>query len=141
MVLRFFALKEDVSFSYITSGRQTEIAGIHDAVGLFISSLILRMDFATNPKVLDLLKAATEDVFRSMAFDKVPLARERSSKLPTAQKWGNSILSFGKEWQPQSQTKNEVDLTVLRRISPTDVSDLQDSSPSAHLTNLVRSFA
>ncbi|RYP17074.1 hypothetical protein DL767_010076 [Monosporascus sp. MG133] len=120
MVLRFFALKEDVAFSYVTSGRQTQLPGIHDAVGLFISSLVLRMDFTTNPRILDMLNAAREDVFRSMSYDKVPLLTEKSSKLPTAHKWGNSILSFGKEWQPLSQGKNELDLSVLRRISPTD---------------------
>lgn len=124
MVLRFFTMKEDIVLSYVTSGRQTELYGIHEAVGLFISSLVLRTDFTTNPSVLDALKAANEDVFRSMAYDKVPLLREQDSKLPTAHKWGNSILSFGKNWKPLSQGNHELnlDLTVLRRISPTDAS-------------------
>lgn len=122
MVLRYFAMKEDVAFSYVTSGRQTELAGLHDAVGLFIHSLVLRVDFTTNPLVTDLLAAATDDVFRSMSHDNVPLLQDKTSKLPTAQKWGNSILSFGKVWQPNSSSKDGLSLSLKRRISPTDVS-------------------
>lgn len=144
MVLRFFALKEDVTFSYVTSGRQSELSGMHEAVGLFISGLVTRMDFSGNPGVVDMLKAATEDVFRGMAYDKVPLFQEKGSKLPTSQKWGNTILSFGRDWESLSATKNDLTLSVLRRLSPTDVSACSCSVWTASCPNnglLVRSFA
>lgn len=113
MVLRAFALKEDISYSFITSGRQTRLPGMPEAVGLFISSLVLRMDFANNTKVLDLLKAANGDVLRQMPHDRG--LRKRSSK------WGNSILSFQRAWQSESNENDSLRFEVLRRLSPSDV--------------------
>ena len=113
LVLRAFALKEDISYSYITSGRQTRLPGMPEAVGLFISSLVLRMDFANNTKVLDLLKAVNRDVLRHMPHDRG--LRKRSSK------WGNSILSFQREWQSESNENDPLRFEVLGRLSPTDV--------------------
>ncbi|KAK4985318.1 NRPS protein [Elasticomyces elasticus] len=112
VVLRSFALKEDVSFSYVTSGRQTNLHGMHEAVGLFISSLVLRMDFAYNTKVLDLLRAANGDVLRGMLHDNG--LKKKSSK------WGNSILSFQRAWESESKEHDPLRLEVLRRLSPTD---------------------
>ncbi|KAH7330243.1 hypothetical protein BKA65DRAFT_554232 [Rhexocercosporidium sp. MPI-PUGE-AT-0058] len=112
MVLRAFALKEDISYSYITSGRQTKLAGMPEAVGLFISSLVLRMDFVNNTKVLDLLKAVNGDVLRHMPHDRG--LRKRSSK------WGNSILSFQRAWQSESNKNDSLRFEVLKRLSPTD---------------------
>ncbi|RYP26284.1 hypothetical protein DL766_006777 [Monosporascus sp. MC13-8B] len=112
MVLRAFALRDDISYSYITSARQTRLPGMSEAVGLFISSLVLRMDFATNTKVLDLLKAANGDVLRHMPHDRG--LRKRSSK------WGNSILSFQRAWQTEANENDSLQFEVLRRLSPTD---------------------
>lgn len=112
MVLRAFALKDDISYSYITSGRQTRLPGMSEAVGLFISSLVLRMDFASKTKVLDLLKAANGDVLRHMPHDRG--LRKRSSK------WGNSILSFQRAWETEAKENDSLRFEVLRRLSPTD---------------------
>jgi len=114
LVLRAFALKDDISYSYITSGRQTRLPGMSEAVGLFISSLVLRMDFASNTKVLDLLKATNGDVLRHMVHDRG--LRKRSAK------WGNSILSFQRAWQTEASENDSLRFEVLRRLSPTDVS-------------------
>lgn len=113
MVLRAFALKDDISYSYITSGRQTRLPGMSEAVGLFISSLVLRMDFNSKTKVLDLLKAANGDVLRHMPHDRG--LRKRSAK------WGNSILSFQRAWETEANEKDSLRFQVLRRMSPTDV--------------------
>ena len=113
IVLQAFTLKEEISYSYITSGRQTRLPGMPEAVGLFISSLVLRMDFANNTRVLDLLKAANDDVLRQMPHDRG--LRKRSSK------WGNSILSFQRAWQSESNENDSLCFEVLKRLSPTDV--------------------
>jgi aryl carrier-like protein len=122
-VLRSFALKEDVSFSYVTSGRQTNLQGMHEAVGLFISSLVLRMDFVKNTKVLDMLRATNRDVLRGMLHDN-GLQRKTS-------KWGNSILSFQRAWESESNENDPLRLKVLQRLSPTDVRHLpNDARPT-----------
>src|SRR6478609_5701701 len=61
IVLRLFAMKDDVTFSYVNSGRQTDLPGIDGAIGLFISSLLLRVKFKDDPTVLDMLKTVTDD--------------------------------------------------------------------------------
>ncbi|KAK2668210.1 Polyketide synthase, phosphopantetheine-binding domain [Fusarium oxysporum f. sp. vasinfectum] len=119
IVLRLFAMKDDVTFSYVNSGRQTDLPGIDGAIGLFISSLLLRVKFKDDPTVLDMLKTVTDDVFRGMAHDKVPLMA-KGAKLPTSHKWGNSILSFRKEWKPKSTGHKELEMSFLRGVSPTD---------------------
>ncbi|KAF5265191.1 hypothetical protein FOXYS1_3998 [Fusarium oxysporum] len=119
IVLRLFAMKDDVTFSYVNSGRQTDLPGIDGAIGLFISSLLLRVKFKDDPTVLDMLKIVTDDVFRGMAHDKVPLMA-KGAKLPTSHKWGNSILSFRKEWKPKSTGHKELEMSFLRGVSPTD---------------------
>ncbi|KAG5755030.1 hypothetical protein H9Q70_002355 [Fusarium xylarioides] len=119
IVLRLFSMKDDVTFSYVNSGRQTDLPGIDGAIGLFISSLLLRVKFKDDPTVLDMLKTVTDDVFRGMAHDKVPLMA-KGAKLPTSHKWGNSILSFRKEWKPKSTGHKELEMSFLRGVSPTD---------------------
>ncbi|KAF5598059.1 non-ribosomal peptide synthetase [Fusarium pseudocircinatum] len=119
IVLRLFAMKDDVTFSYVNSGRQTDLPGIDGAIGLFISSLLLKVSFKDDPTVLDMLKTVTDDMFRGMAHDKVPLMA-KGAKLPTSHKWGNSILSFRKEWKPKSAGHKELEMSFLRGVSPTD---------------------
>ena len=123
MTLRFFALKEDITFSYVTSGRQSELAGMHEAVGLFVSGLVMRMNFSENPTVIDMLKGATEDVLQGMTFDRVPPAHQTGSDYPISRKWGNSILSFGRDWESLTPTTHDLKMSVLKRSSPTDVGD------------------
>ncbi|KAF4448426.1 hypothetical protein F53441_8149 [Fusarium austroafricanum] len=119
IVLRLFAMKEDVTFSYVNSGRQTELPGMHGAVGLFISSLLMRVNFKDDPTVLEMLKIVTDDILQGMAHDKVPLMA-KGEKLPTSHKWGNSIISFRKEWKPNSTGHKELEMRFLRGVSPTD---------------------
>lgn len=121
IVLRLFAMKEDVTFSYVDSGRQTELPDMDGAVGLFISSLLLRVNFKGDPTVLDMLKTVTDDVFRGMAHGKVPLMA-KGEKLSTSHKWGNSIVSFRKEWKPNSTGHKDLEMKFVRGLSPTDVS-------------------
>lgn len=113
MVLRAFALKEDIAYAYISSGRQTSLPGMSEAVGLFISSLVLRVNFSKDTKISDLLKATNKDVLQHMPHDRG--LRKRSSK------WGNSILSFQRAWHSESSENDPLHFDVIRRTSPTDV--------------------
>ncbi|KAG5808576.1 hypothetical protein H9Q74_001869 [Fusarium xylarioides] len=117
IVLRLFSMKDDVTFSYVNSGRQTDLPGIDGAIGLFISSLLLRVKFKDDPTVLDMLKTVTDDVFRGMAHDKVPLMA-KGAKLPTSHKWGNSILLFRKEWKPKSTGHKGAGDELFARCQP-----------------------
>ncbi|GLA69669.1 nonribosomal peptide synthase [Aspergillus tubingensis] len=74
LVLRAYARTEDICYGYMTSGRDTPIAGIEDAVGPFINMLVQRLDFRGGSSTLELLRKCQIDFAHSLSFQYLSLA-------------------------------------------------------------------
>ncbi|KAH2196077.1 Nonribosomal peptide synthetase 8, partial [Aspergillus fumigatus] len=74
MVLRSYTGMDDVSFGYITSGRDLPLDGIDDLVGPLISMMISRVRYTPSMKVADVIKQVGQDTVASMAHQHCSLA-------------------------------------------------------------------
>ncbi len=74
LLLRSYTDAQDVCFCYITSGRDTEIDGIQDAVGPFINALVTRVSFQHGMTVAAILQQLFETYIDSLPHQYASLA-------------------------------------------------------------------
>lgn len=66
LILRYYANTDDVCFGYLVSGRDTPIQGIENAVGLFINTLICRLQLGNSVPILWILERNESNFIRSL---------------------------------------------------------------------------
>ncbi|KAF2149248.1 acetyl-CoA synthetase-like protein [Myriangium duriaei CBS 260.36] len=74
VVLRSLTGSDDVSFGYLTSGRDVPIADIENAVGPFINMLVCRTQFGGMHTVLDTVAGVQNDYIASLPHQSISLA-------------------------------------------------------------------
>ena len=125
LVLRCFTNSENVCFSYVTAGRQIDIQGIHDAVGVFLTTLICRIDFTASSTVSDMLTNVRDRFIESAPYQNAAHFRSKHSNIMSPRQLGNSLLSFHRLITPDMEFgKAGLGFEVVKRITPTDVSHL-----------------
>ena len=67
LVLRAYTGSDNVCFGYLSSGRDAPLEGIQDAVGLFISMLVCRMDISNDTPINKALEQIQNDYAQSAA--------------------------------------------------------------------------
>lgn len=122
LVLRSFTNSDKTCFSYVTSGRQSQLRGIQDAVGLFASTLICRLDFGASMKVKDVLKVTHTDFARSIPHQHAVFTGSKDARHRSPRQWGNSILSFHRPLPTRGYAQSGLEFQLITRSTPTDVS-------------------
>ncbi|KAJ5794579.1 nonribosomal peptide synthase [Penicillium paradoxum] len=74
IVLRSYTGQDDISFGYLTSGRDASVPGIQDAIGAFINMLICRLDIQGTESVMDLLEKVQDDFLANLPHQYTSLA-------------------------------------------------------------------
>ncbi|PLB51476.1 nonribosomal peptide synthetase [Aspergillus steynii IBT 23096] len=74
LVLRAYTKSDDVCYGYMTSGRDTPIQGIEDAVGPFINLLVRRVNFHESQSAIATLRQSQEDFTQCLPYQYWPLA-------------------------------------------------------------------
>lgn len=103
LVLRAYTGTENVCFGYLSSGRDAPLDGIQDAVGLFISMLVCRIDLSKDLPVDSALKQIQEDYTQSMAHQAFSLG-DMQHELQLS---GKSLFNTAFTFQRRSDGKNE----------------------------------
>ena len=99
-LLGTYAREDDVVFGASVSGRSADLAGIEQAVGLFINTLPVRTNLDPNMRVLDWLRGITDQMQAMQSFDQSPLASvQRWSEIPRGESLFESIVAFN-EFEP-----------------------------------------
>ena len=75
ILLRKYTKSNDVSFGYLTSGRDAPVPGIHDAVGLFINMLICRVQFDDTTTLSSVFQSVQNDYLEMIPFQYSSLAK------------------------------------------------------------------
>ena len=121
LVLRCFTGSDNVSFSYITSGRSAPLEGIHDAVGPFVATLLCCLQLPSTSRIDDLLKAISKDSLEGFSH---PYGADIYNDSKTsARQWGNTTMSFQRKLDIRAFSGSSLDISVVERSNPTDVSD------------------
>lgn len=75
ILLRSYTKTNDVSFGYLTSGRDSPVNNIQDAVGLFINMLICRVQFDGDAKLSSIFTRVQNDYLEMLPFQHSSLAK------------------------------------------------------------------
>ena len=121
LVLRAYTGLEDVSFGYLTSGRDIPIHGIAEAVGPYINMLVCRMKFSKDLAVAELLRNTQEDYLRSSKHQHLSLADiQRPLNLPETSLF-NTIISIQKGGvATRAREKTSIEIEAIEGEDPTE---------------------
>ena len=120
LVLSTYTGSKNVCFGYLSSGRDVPIDDIEDAVGLFISMLVCRMDCGDERIVNDALAQIREDHARSMAHQGSSLGDMQHEVGLSGRSLFNTAFTFQR--RPASEDSNDAVLTfdILEAYDPSE---------------------
>ncbi|KAL8839224.1 MAG: hypothetical protein Q9170_001830, partial [Blastenia crenularia] len=120
LVLRSYTGNENVCFGYLSSGRDVPIDGIENAVGLFISMLVCRMDCDKAALVSDALEQIRDDYTQSMAHQAFSLADMQHELQFSGKSLFNTAFTYQRR-PPTKDTKDEeLQFDVLEAYDPSE---------------------
>lgn len=120
LVLRCFTGSDQVSFSYITSGRSAPLEGIHDAVGPFVATLPCCLYLPSTSRVEALLKAISKNTLQGFSH-RHGADIYNDSKI-SARELGNTTMSLQRKLDMKAVSGSPLNISVVDRSNPTDVS-------------------
>lgn len=100
LILRVYCQTDDTCFGYMTSGRDTPVQGIHDAVGPFLNILPCRVQLGSDTSILSLLHQCQAQFSQSLQFQYRSLAailHQHQGHQASHGSLFNSIMSIQKE--------------------------------------------
>ncbi|WYZ36349.1 hypothetical protein EsH8_XIII_000001, partial [Colletotrichum jinshuiense] len=125
LLLRTYTGTEDILFGYLTSGRETPVEGIEDAIGLFANMMVCRFRVQGEVPLLELLQEAQRGFLQNLDHQYCSLAHVQHDlgmagkslfntgisfqRLPCASGEGSSSLNFE---HLSGQDSTEYDLIV-----------------------------
>ena len=122
MVLRKYTNSRDVSFGYVTSGRDTEIDGIQDAVGPFINILVSRVVFEDEATISSILDKLFSTYIESLPHQHVALGDIMHALKLGSEKLFNTGISFQKVSESSSVTTSQLSFEAVGGNGSTEVS-------------------
>jgi len=117
LVLRVYTGNENVCFGYITSGRDVPVQGVQDAVGLFISMLVCRIDLSADLIVEKALEQIQDDYSKSMPHQAFSLSNMQH-ELGSGQALFNTVFTFQRRFKPSVVESDQLDYDVLHALDP-----------------------
>ena len=106
LVLRAYTGNENICFGYLTSGRNNPLPKINDAVGLFISMLVCRIDFSNDTRVSEVLEQIKNDYAQSINHQAVSLSDVQHELQLSGKSLFNTAFTFQRR-TPQQQMENQ----------------------------------
>ena len=120
LVLRAYTGKESVCFGYLSSGRDVPLEGIHDAVGLFISMLVCRIDLSNDLRVSNALKQIQDDYAQSMAHQAFSLGDMQHELQLSGKSLFNTAFTFQRRPDAQSEKPQQLKFDVVEAYDPSE---------------------
>lgn len=124
IVLRGYTGQNDVSFGYLTSGRDAPVAGIQDAIGAFINMLICRLHFQGTETVMAMMEKVQDDFLANLPHQYTSLAEIQHSLPLGGKPLFNTSLSVQRVAAPAVEGR-QLKMARLEAYDPTEVSDKQ----------------
>ncbi|KAL8732958.1 MAG: hypothetical protein Q9166_002356 [cf. Caloplaca sp. 2 TL-2023] len=120
LVLRAYTGNQNVCFGYLSSGRDVPVEGIDNAVGLFISMLVCRMDCSNEMLVSTALEQIRDDYTQSMAHQAFSLGDMQHELQLAGKSLFNTAFTFQRR-PPLRDTKDqEIMFDILEAYDPSE---------------------
>ena len=120
LVLRAFTGSENVCFGYLTSGRDVPIDGIENAVGLFISMLVCRIDCGKDSLVSDALEQIRDDYTQSMSHQAFSLGDMQHELQLQGKSLFNTAFTYQRRPPMKDSKDEELSFDVLEAYDPSE---------------------
>lgn len=120
LVLRAYTGNENVCFGYLSSGRDVPLEGIQDAVGLFISMLVCRIDLSNDLQVGVALEQIQEDYTQSMAHQAFSLGDMQHELQLSGKSLFNTAFTFQRRPDAQSEKDQQLKFDVVEAYDPSE---------------------
>ena len=106
MVLRCYVLSDDISFGYLTAGRDAPVKDIQDTVGIFINMLIFRIQFKPDMTLDEVFRKVQSEYLDSLPHQHTSLARvQHELKIAGLKIAGGSLFNTAVSIQGSSANK------------------------------------
>ncbi|KAH8602265.1 nonribosomal peptide synthase [Bisporella sp. PMI_857] len=121
LVLRTYTGNTDVSFGYLTSGRDAPIPGIQDSgVGAFINILICRMDLNASLTLNQALDQVQTDFVHSMAYQACSLADIQHELQLSGTSLFNTAFTFQRRTSAKESTLPMLSFEIIDTRDPSE---------------------
>ena len=107
LVLRAYTESNDISFGYLTAGRDAPVKGIQDAVGAFINMLVCRIQVTSGLTLEAIFSKVQSDYLESLPYQHTSLARIQHELNLSGKSLFNTALSI------QGGSSNEAEQHAL----------------------------
>lgn len=109
LILRQYTNKDDIVFGKVVSGRNRDIEGIENTVGLFINTVPVRVKYSQDTILSDLLKEVQEQAMQTTEYDYCSLAQiQEQSRLGNS--LFNTLFAFENYYVQERHEKNGITL-------------------------------
>ncbi|KUJ23668.1 condensation-domain-containing protein [Mollisia scopiformis] len=119
--LREYTKSDDVSFGYLTSGRDVPVHGVQGALGAFINILVCRVKFAKRATLDEIFKAVQNDYLQSLEHQHVSLAQVQHD-LMSGRALFNTAVSIQSDRPSENQEKNHIIFKSILAHDPSEYS-------------------
>lgn len=120
LVLRVYTGKENVCFGYLSSGRDVPLEGIQEAVGLFISMLVCRIDLSNDILTDAALKQIQEDYTQSIAHQAFSLGDMQHELQLSGKSLFNTAFTFQRRPDAQNEKNQQLKFDVVEAYDPSE---------------------
>lgn len=125
LALRRIILSDNITFSYIVSGRNSDTDGVEATVGPFINTLPFSLALNPETGVADALGFAKQDWQNGLQFHNIPIADLAASKTRSLKRLGNTLLSIEREGSNTHPFTEGTYMSLDARTSAADVRSLE----------------
>ncbi|KAL8700559.1 MAG: hypothetical protein Q9224_000910, partial [Gallowayella concinna] len=139
LVLRAYTGNQNVCFGYLSSGRDVPLEGIENAVGLFISMLVCRMDCNNEVLISTALEQIRDDYTQSMSHQAYSLGDMQHELQLAGKSLFNTAFTYQRRSTPQGWEKQEVKFDILDAHDPSEYDltvnvEVNDANISVYFT-------
>ena len=120
LVLRAYTGNDNVCFGYLSSGRDVPLDGIQDAVGLFISMLVCRIDLVNDLEVGNALKQIQGDYTASMAHQAFSLGDMQHELQLSGKSLFNTAFTFQRRSDGKNEKEQQLKFDVVEAYDPSE---------------------
>lgn len=121
LAIRRIILSDTITFSYIVSGRNSDVDGVEATIGPFINTLPFCMALNADTSVADALELAKRDWQDGLQFQNIPIADLPVAKTRSLKRLGNTMLSIEREGSNSHPFTEETHMALDARTSASDV--------------------
>ncbi|KAI4198548.1 MAG: hypothetical protein LQ350_005207 [Teloschistes chrysophthalmus] len=145
LVLRAYTGNQNVCFGYLSSGRDVPVDGIENAVGLFISMLVCRMDCDNDVRISTALEQIRDDYTQSMSHQAFSLGDMQHELQLAGKSLFNTAFTYQRRPSSRITEDQEVTFDILEAYDPSEYDltvnvEVRDTDAAIyfnHWTNLV----